>query len=492
MDEAKSGVLSPQPVALPEDDLRWCTVSLHEVLEAGVRLKAAVFGVEGRRARAVLKRCRWPITEVAGPDGLAVAFHRPRFKRIWLDSSDLPIYQPGQATELDPKPSGFLSSITETDIDALRVSNGQILMTCSGRSGSIGRTAYVSKTLHNRIFSHDLIRIECHDEDVAGYLYAFLRTETGRALIRTNEYGAMIPHVEPSHLDAIPIPNPPNRLKETIHSLVIRSYDLRDESNQLLKEADRLLHDCLDLPTLSEFRRRYHGIPSSICSYAVSLSSLSGRLDASYHVPVVADIIRHLKKSAAEVTVVGDPRSSKRIVLPGRFARVYVEEGQGIPFFGGKQLHELDPTKKKFLSLTKHGDRIRTDLTLKTNMTLISRSGTIGKVALVPQHWENWIANEHIIRVEPAREDIAGYLYVFLASEYGRELIKRFTYGAVVDEIDDVHVSQIPMPLLGDSDRQAEINRLALEANDKRAEAYSLEQEAIRRTNTEVIHAGKK
>src|SRR5699024_11283164 len=49
--------------------------------------------------------------------------------------------------------------------------------------------------------------------------------------------------------------------------------------------------------------------------------------------------------------------------------------------------------------------------------------------------WESWTANQHIIRVVPANSEIAGYLNVFLASDYGHQLITRFTYGSVVDEI---------------------------------------------------------
>jgi len=139
--------------------------------------------------------------------------------------------------------------------------------------------------------------------------------------------------------------------------------------------------------------------------------------------PIVDAIMRKLKREAAEVTTVGDPRISKRIILPGRFARVYVQEGQGVPFFGGKQIYELDPANKKYLSLVHHKKRIKEQLTLEHNMILITCSGTIGKVALVPKHWEGWTVNQHIIRVVPASDDIAGYLYVFLASDYGRELI---------------------------------------------------------------------
>ena len=126
---------------------------------------------------------------------------------------------------------------------------------------------------------------------------------------------------------------------------------------------------------------------------------------------------------------------------------------------------------------------------LHENMTLITCSGTIGKVALVGRHWEKWAANQHIIRIVPASENIAGYLNIFLASEYGYHLITRYTYGAVIDEIDATHVSNIPIPLLKNHDIQKRINDLALEANQKRYEAYKLEQKALEIMDREVIYA---
>lgn len=123
-------------------------------------------------------------------------------------------------------------------------------------------------------------------------------------------------------------------------------------------------------------------------------------------------------------------------------------------------------------------------------MTLITCSGTIGKVALVGKHWENWTANQHIIRILPASEDIAGYLNIFLASDYGKALITRFTYGSVVDEIDDNHIRQIAIPLLKTT-RFRKDNDLALEANEKRYQAYLLEQEALQIMDRDVIYAKK-
>jgi len=228
---------------------------------------------------------------------------------------------------------------------------------------------------------------------------------------------------------------------------------------------------------------------SAVNTYNVKLSDINLRLDASYHVPIVNSIINHLKQHAEEVTNIGDQRISKAVILPGRFKRVYVDEGHGYVLFGGKQIHTLDPSGDKYLSSSKHDDRITKELLIDENTTLITRSGTIGKVAIVPKHWSNWIASEHIIRVVPATREVAGYNYIFLLSDYGRTLIQRYTYGAVVDEIDNSHVSDIPIPLLKNKDIQKRINDLALEANEKRYEAYKLEQKALEIMDREVIYA---
>lgn len=308
-------------------------------------------------------------------------------------------------------------------------------------------------------------------------------------MIRSNIYGSVIQQIEPEHLATIPIPDAPKEMKSKVDNLIVQSYTLRDESNALIDEATQLLIDELRLPAIEDFNVGYFKKDAPVETFNVKLSDMEYRLDASYHVPIVEAITKHLTKHAEKVTTVADKRISKSIILPGRFKRVYVEEGQGRVFIGGKQLFELDPSNKKYLSLSQHGDRIEKQLELHENMTLITCSGTIGKVALVGKHWENWTANQHIIRVVPADDRIAGYLNIFLASDYGYHLITRHTYGAVIDEIDNTHVSRIPIPLLKNHDVQLQINALALEANEKRYEAYKLEQKALEIMDEEVIYA---
>lgn len=485
--------LAHQIVATPECEIvineapvKWCTVSLSEIIERGKRLEASVYDVEAKQAREIIAAAKYPLTTLGGADGMTTSYTGARFKRIWVEKSDYPIYQPSTIMDIKPSPDGYISAVTDTDIDALRVSKGQVLMTCSG---TIGKVSFVSDTMDDLIFSHDLLRINCKRKSDAGYVYAYLKSKIGNKILLTNSYGAVITHIEPEHLATVPIPDAPDALKLKIGNLVIRSYTLRDESNALIDKATQLLIDELRLPAIEDFNVDYFKKDAPVETFNVKLSDMEYRLDASYHVPIVEAITKHLTKHAEEVTTVADKRISKSIILPGRFKRVYVEEGQGRVFIGGKQLFELDPSNKKYLSLSQHGDRIEKQLELHENMTLITCSGTIGKVALVGKHWENWTANQHIIRVVPADDRIAGYLNIFLASDYGYRLITRHTYGAVIDEIDNTHVSRIPVPLLKNHDVQLQINALALEANEKRYEAYKLEQKALEIMDEEVIYA---
>ena len=181
----------------------------------------------------------------------------------------------------------------------------------------------------------------------AGYVYAYLKSKVGNKILLTNSYGAVITHIEPEHLATVPIPDAPDALKLKIGNLVIRSYTLRDESNALIDKATQLLIDELRLPSIEDFNVDYFKKDAPVETFNVKLSEMNYRLDASYHVPIVDAIVEHIKKYAAEVTSIRDKRISSAVILPGRFKRVYVEEGHGYALFGGKQIHTLDPSGKK-------------------------------------------------------------------------------------------------------------------------------------------------
>lgn len=197
-------------IVIDEAPVKWCTVSLSEIIERGKRLEASVYDVEAKQAREIIADAKYPLTTLGGADGMTTSYTGARFKRIWVEKSDYPIYQPSTIMDIKPSPDGYISAVTDTDIDALRVSKGQVLMTCSG---TIGKVSFVSDTMDNLIFSHDLLRINCKKLSDAGYVYAYLKSKVGNKILLTNSYGAVITHIEPEHLATVPIPDAPDALK---------------------------------------------------------------------------------------------------------------------------------------------------------------------------------------------------------------------------------------------------------------------------------------
>ena len=480
---------APEPeVHISESPIKWCSVSLSDMISRGKRLEASVFDVEAKQARESVYKGKYGTVILYGDNGLIETAYYPgwmqrsRLKRIWCDKPyGEGFYLPSQMTDLYPVPEKHISRLADCDMDELRLKENTLLLT---RSGTIGNISYVSKTLAGCVFSDDVIRVAFKKEYDLGYVYTYLKSKVGSLILQTNGYGSVITHVEPDHLAEIPVPNAPVELRQRIHNLIARSYALRDESNEMIDKATSLMIAELHLPAIHEFQK----VAAPVSAFNVKLSNMNLRLDASYHVPAVDAIVAHLKENAAEVTAVGDSRISRSVILPGRFKRVYVEEGYGVPFFSGRNIKELDPSDKRYLSFAQHDKKIKEELTLVENMILVTCSGTIGHVALVPKHWDGWAMTHDIIRcISP--NNMVGYAYIWLSSEYANILLQAKAYGSVVKHIEKEHFSEIPFPLLNNQEVQRQINDLALGANAKRYEAYKLEQEALRVMNEEVIFA---
>lgn len=465
--------LSPTP-------LQYTSVSLSEVQYNKLRLEASAFNLNAKAAKSKVAHCLYGYVHLWGDGGLVKEASYPgRFKRIYIEmNKGIPFFLPSQLTEINPKPTKFISEKTCKNINDLQIKQNTLLLS---RSGTIGKCSIASKTNIGKVYSDDVIRVSFYSVIDLGYTYAFFSTAIGQQILQTNNYGAVIQHIEPEHLKNIIIPDAPESIKQNIHELIIASYNLRDQSNDLIERAEKILYQELQLPPIEELKPTYFDKTVDLRNYTTRLSSLDLRLDCSYHVPICNSIIDTLKKTAKNILLCKDKAISDSIILPMRFKRTYVEGHEyGTKFIGGKHINELNPTSEKYLSTTLHGTRLGRELLLKENTILITRSGTIGKISIVSKHWENWAANEHIIRVFPANKEIAGYLYCWLSTDYGLQFIQKHTYGAVVDEIDIHHVGNVEIPLLKNELKQQEINNMVLQANDLRYQAYLKEQEAIK------------
>ena len=460
------------------DSLAYTSVSLADVYANCMRFDASAFNLEAKAAKYKVMHCKYGYTYLWGLNGLVKdAFYGNRAKRNYVSKDSIGaigFIGSSEMLEIYPKPYKFLS-LNNKKANESKINEGWILIS---RSGTIGNVTLVNKTLSKLLVSEHAIRIIPHE--FGGYIYAFLKTQVGKTLVKSNTFGAVVDEIEPEHLRNIVIPNAPEEIKMQIHNFVMDSYDLRDQSNALMDEAEKILYQELQLPPIEELKPEYYDESVDLRNYTTKLSRLNLRLDCSYHTPENVAILNMLYKHSKQVLYIGDVNISKEIILPGRFKRTYVDDKNGIPFFGGKQLLELNPSNIKYLSRSQHSDRIDNELYLKENMIAVTCSGTIGKVNIIPKHWEYWALNQHVMRIVPSSKDLAGYIYCWLNTDYGHNLIIRHTYGSVVDEIDDRHLSMVEIPFLNNELKQKTINDKVLQANELRYQAYLKEQEAVK------------
>jgi len=83
-------------------------------------------------------------------------------------------------------------------------------------------------------------------------------------------------------------------------------------------------------------------------------------------------------------------------------------------------------------------------------MTIISCSGTIGRMAYVREDMAVVWSSQDVMKVVPDAEKIPpGYLYTYLSSKFGVPLVVGGTYGAIIQHIEPEHIADLPVPRLG-------------------------------------------
>ncbi|MYI67569.1 MAG: hypothetical protein F4103_02005 [Boseongicola sp. SB0673_bin_14] len=171
---------------------------------------------------------------------LAKIWFRGPFTRVWSSPEyGLPYFNATDLLSLLALgvPSGgprYLSNKTKTNIQALIVSEGWLLMTCSG---TIGRVFCVPKRLDGWVATHDLIRIIPHQTEMTGYLYAWLGTEEAQSQILSYTHGGQIDHVTDEQVSRILVPLPSHKRIRAIHAVTMKALSKREEALKSLSDA---------------------------------------------------------------------------------------------------------------------------------------------------------------------------------------------------------------------------------------------------------------
>lgn len=134
------------------------------------------------------------------------------------------------------------------------------------------------------------------------------------------------------------------------------------------------------------------------------------------------------------------------------FSRSFVDSPKhGVPFLGSSAMLRADLTGLPLLSRRDAVSQKLSYLQLRAGMTLISCSGTIGRMVYTRPDMADMWASQDVMKVVPDPEKVPpGYVYAFLSSKFGVPIVVSGTYGAIIEHIEPQHIADLRVPRFGD------------------------------------------
>jgi restriction endonuclease S subunit len=377
----------------------------------------------------------------------------------------------------------YISRKQAVGLQNLLLKEGWILITCSG---TLGNVIYTNRLFKERIATHDIIRVIPKNKDIKeGFLYAYLSSKYGYALITQSSYGGVVKHIEPHHIANLPVPIFPSEKQQKIHELITQSSELRVEAGELIEEATNNFQHYNKLI----FERNLLGVfeKETKNTFIVNrsdfiTSSLKAR-NYSYRAKQLMQIFEthegsYLEKYLAEPFQMGVRASFKRIAAANFKGHDIISQGD---------IHKQNPKIFKQVKIKKNNLKGRAQ-----RATIIMPSaGTLGenevftRPLLVRNNFEGKLLSEVIGVFNCRTEEDAAYLYIFLNLKASFRILRAMVYGTNLLYPNWELLKKIKVPICKEPGR-SEISKKVIKAFDLRAEANIKENQAIKLVEKEI------
>jgi restriction endonuclease S subunit len=454
--------------------------------DGDLRLDASFHLSEGRVTRKVLEMS--PLGNNKLSDVSENIFYGGRSKRIYVDTEyfGIPFMSSSDMLKIDTSSYKFISKKLTKNLDSFLLKEGWTLIS---RSGTIGNTVYVNKDFENKAASEHIIRVIPNEKISSGYLYAFLTSRYGYALMTQGTFGAVIQHIEPDYLAQLPIPIISKTKEQEIHELIVKSSNWRVEANRLLRKADLLFSNAINIDK-GLFERLTHPNESAIASSfkikrsEITTLSLRSRT-YSQRMKMIVDIFKNVKNDRL-VDVLEFPP-----IKGGRYKRVEVSESSpnAVELLNQGDIHNFKPKGKTISKV--HIDSIA-DQTARRNMIIVPAVGTLGENEIfgrplfVYGYLEGKVLTEQLLRIVANPDKIApGYLFIVLKSKLFFRIFRSLVFGTNLLYHIIPLLEAIPIPRLS-IELEAEIDRKIKQAYEQLTLAINTEAEAISLIEKEI------
>lgn len=382
--------------------------------ESGQRLDASYHLSDGPITKLILKNSPYHLTTLSKET--EDIFKGNIFKRVYVDNPNTghPFMTASDMMKSDLNSGKFVSK-KYTNVANLMVDENWIL---TSRSGSLGNTIYTNKAFKKFLVTDDLIRIVPNNNKIkGGFLYAYLTSKYGNALLVQSSYGGVVKHIEPHHIEELPIPIFPEIKQIEIDSLITEASQLRFESDELLSEAiDYFDSNFNEVKFKKTFKKRIKKLGFSFAAYNNN--------------PEAEDIEKLIKRNGNKLSDIASDCFS-----PPMFKHIYLKNDNGHPFLTGS---ELTKYRKEFYRwLSPRGVKDINDYKVKKGTLLLYKSGTtdggiLGNVFVADDILHNVCLSDHVIRITFNDIKTSYWTFAFLKSYAGVKLLQKTATGSMI------------------------------------------------------------
>jgi restriction endonuclease S subunit len=401
--------------------------------ESGQRLDASYHLSDGPITKVKLKNSPYPLTTLSKET--KDIFSGNIFKRTYVESEEFgwPYLTGSDMMKAEIESGKFISKKYTTQKDKLAIKKGWILVTCSG---TLGNVVFTSNDFEDKVATHDLIRVIPKKNNLEpAFLFAYLASRYGYGLLTQSSYGGVIKHIEPHHIEHLPIPIFPQHSQEQISKLVLRSTELREKATVLLKNV---------INEFESLNTQYRYGSSLMESISIKqISKTHKRFDSTYTL-VSSKVNNSLAVKNIDYVTIKSQASD--IFIGPRSKRNYVKVG--VPFLSTSEMQKKNPTKTE-KSL---GIKTAADYLIEKGWILTTRSGTLGQTIYSLPCISGFAVSEDAIRIKLKKDSniSAEYLYGFLKSNIGKSSLLSGSYGSVIQHLNENYIGEIKVPLLKD------------------------------------------
>jgi len=442
----------------------------------GYRLDVEPFVGGAVETRVFLERAAYPKRPLheltTGHNG--GIYNGPMFRRNYVESPEhgVPFLTSGSMLRADLSNVGLLrrKDAESPKLSYLRLTRGTTLISCSG---SIGRTVYTRPDMEGMWASQDIMKVVPDPAKVPpGFLYAFLSSKFGVPMVTSGTYGAIIQHIEPEHIAALPVPGFGDKAEAEIHNLVEEAAVLRAGAAKAIRAAVAALPATLGLGPLKIHDVTKFGVAE------VAATQLRGRLDAAYHSAAAMEVESQLASCAARVAPM--PEVLVGYFKPPMFKRLWVTAPEyGRQFVSGNDAYRFEAEELRYVSTkTQNFDQF----IVHRGWVIFQAAGQIYGLFGQPLFVRGWLEQifcaDDMYRLVPHNEVDGAYLFTFLKTPHGQVLLKRQASGNSIPRVWDPHVRDMRIPWPSERIRE-NIARPILLAHEDIETARSKEKRAV-------------